>query len=167
MLDAYIINGTLLIIIVCQMGYYIWILNHSRNMLKLQVYDLENKLNYPISKLSNEKNDLITSSICQKFKQQSKSENVSINVDDWKVLENTVLKYFKDFDKKVGKSTLLNINEYKVSLLLKCNFKPCEISKLVFLSKENVSSIRRRLCQKYIDSRDVSPKKWDEFIQNI
>lgn len=155
------------LIIVFQIIFYIWVLNHSRNQLKRQVECLQKQLLHPISKNTKIEDKLLSTEIYNKFKEKSKQEGNRIKDEDWQILEDTIVEYFEDFNEKVGKMTELNDNEYKISLLLKCKFKPIEISHLICQSKENVTSIRRRLCKKYIDAQSVSPKKWDQFINSI
>lgn len=162
-----IINILLIFFIGFQVVFYINILNISRKKLKLSIVDLQNKLQYPISSCPPKDNKLFASDIYKKFKEQSSNDSCHIKEEDWVLLENAILSNYNNFDEKVGKTTELNCKEYRISLLLKCKFKPKEISNIMCQSKENITSIRRRLCKKYIDASSASPQKWDNFINNI
>jgi len=161
------LNSLLFIIVAFLFVCYIYLLEHSRNHLKLQIRKLQQKNDLSYIHPSHVENDLFSSDIYKKFKEQSSLNYTHLDKKDWELLEKTILTYYHNFNEKVGKLTSLNSNEYKISLLLKCKFKPTEISKLICQSKENVTSVRRRLCQKHIDSQTATPQKWDQFINKI
>lgn len=162
-----ILNSLLFIIVAFLFVCYIYLLEHSCSKLKLQIRILQQKKDSSNIPPTHTENGLFSSDIYKKFKEQSSLSYTHLDNKDWELLEKTILTYYHDFNEKVGKLTSLNNNEYKISLLLKCKFKPTEISKLICQSKENVTSVRRRLCQKHIDSLSASPQKWDQFINKI
>lgn len=162
-----VLNSLLFIIVAFQIVCYIYLLEHSRSHLKLQIRNLQQIIDLSYIRPTYVENDLFSSDIYKKFKEQSSLNYTHLDKKDWELLEETILIYYHNFNEKVGKQTSLNSNEYKISLLLKCKFKPTEISKLICQSKENVTSVRRRLCQKHIDSKAATPQKWDQFINKI
>lgn len=162
-----ILNSLLFIIVAFLFGCYIYLLEYSRSHLKLQIKNLQQKIDLSNIQPTHIENELFSSDIYKKFKEQSSLNNTHLDKKDWELLEKTILIYYHNFNEKVGKLTSLNNNEYRISLLLKCKFKPTEISKLICQSKENVTSVRRRLCQKHIDSQTATPQKWDQFINKI
>lgn len=164
---VFILNGIIILFILFQLVFYIKILNISRKQLKMRIIDLQNRQANPILQYQAQENHLLSSEIYRKFKEQSSNDICHLNDNDWDLLEKTILMNYDNFDEKVGKTTRLNNNEYKISMLIKCKFKPKEMSNIMCQSKENITSIRRRLCAKYIDNDSVSPQKWDKFINNI
>lgn len=59
--------------------------------------------------------------------------------------------------------------EWKVTMLIKLEFKPADIARCVHRSKETISSVRRRLFQKVFSAEKgkPSPKDWDEYIRSL
>lgn len=164
---VFILNGILILFILFQLVFYIKILNINRKQLKMRIIDLQNKQSNPMFQYQAKEPLLLSSDIYRKFKEQSSYDICHLNDNDWDLLEKEILTNYDKFDKKVGKTTRLNCNEYKISMLIKCKFKPKEMSNIMCQSKENITSIRRRLCAKYIDADSISPQKWDKFINNI
>lgn len=60
----------------------------------------------------------------------------------------------------------MSSQEYQVSLLLKMNLTPMQISSLILRDKSTISAIRRRLYKK-ITGLEGSPADWDAFIQSL
>ena len=52
-------------------------------------------------------------------------------------------------------------------MLIKLELIPKDIALLLCKSKEAVSSIRRRLCQRILNSDKPSPKSWDEYVKSL
>ncbi len=103
------------------------------------------------------------------FRQKASSETSSApTAEEWKQLEASVRQSYPAF---VNGLASLNYPfssiEYRVTLLLKLNFPLKEIAVLTCHSKEGISSIRRRLCQKLLPVDRPSPKEWDRFVQSL
>lgn len=91
----------------------------------------------------------------------------SLTEEDWSMLAQEINSKNPQFTKKLLDKYILSDIEYHVCLLLKIGFTPIQISKIICRSKENVTSIRRRLSQKAQLSSTPSPKDWDKFIQEL
>lgn len=56
--------------------------------------------------------------------------------------------------------------EYRICMLIKCGVSLSEIQNILNMSKQNVSSVRKRLMKKFF-SVDAPPNKWDEYIRSL
>lgn len=54
----------------------------------------------------------------------------------------------------------------QMCLLVKADFKPVEIARILCRDKSTINSARRRLYERVFDEKG-SPSQWDEFIRNI
>ncbi len=54
----------------------------------------------------------------------------------------------------------------QMCLLVKADFKPVEIARILCRGKSTINSARRRLYERVFDEKG-SPSQWDEFIRNI
>lgn len=87
--------------------------------------------------------------------------------DSWKDLSQTILSVYPNFQDRLICCHHLNETEYKVSMLIKLELKPKDIALLLCKSREAISSIRRRLCQRVLKMENASPKVWDEYIKSL
>lgn len=55
---------------------------------------------------------------------------------------------------------------HQMCLLVKADFKPVEIARILCRDKSTINSARRRLYERVFDKKG-SPSQWDEFIRNI
>lgn len=55
---------------------------------------------------------------------------------------------------------------HQMCLLVKADFKPVEIARILCRDKSTINSTRRRLYERVFDEKG-SPSQWDEFIRNI
>lgn len=55
---------------------------------------------------------------------------------------------------------------HQMCLLVKADFKPVEIARILCRDKSTINSARRRLYERVFDEKG-SPSQWDEFIRNI
>ncbi len=92
--------------------------------------------------------------------------NQPIAPDFWIDIESLILTYYPQFKDTLLEICSLNEKEYKLCILLKAEFTPTEISKILCSSKENVSSMRRRLYTKFF-KKAGKPKDFDDFIVKL
>ena len=92
--------------------------------------------------------------------------NQPIAPDFWIGIESLILTYYPQFKDTLLEICSLNEKEYKLCILLKAEFTPTEISKILCSSKENVSSMRRRLYTKFF-KKAGKPKDFDDFIVKL
>ena len=86
---------------------------------------------------------------------------------EWDELSRTIEEYNPEFVNKLANICRLSEREMHVSLLLKIEFLPGEISAILGLSPSAVSSIRTRLMTKVFSGHENAPKNWDEFIRML
>ena len=87
-------------------------------------------------------------------------------ISEWVLLKKEIIQHNETFGKKLEELSLSEI-EYQVSMLIKCQFKPKAISKLTCMSKESVTSIRRRLAKKHLNLEKATPQHWDLFVKSL
>ena len=71
-----------------------------------------------------------------------------------------------DFLPLLGELGDMSSLEYQVSLLLKVNLTPIQISSLILRDKSTISAIRRRLYKK-ITGQEGSPADWDAVVHSL
>ena len=86
---------------------------------------------------------------------------------EWDRLTQSIRRIYPNFEYKLVYYHHLNETEFKVSMLIKLELIPKDIALLLCKSKEAVSSIRRRLCQRILNSDKPSPKSWDEYVKSL
>ena len=87
----------------------------------------------------------------------------SRDVKEIEKLLNKVCPAFLPLLKQLGG---MSSQEYQVSLLLKMNLTPMQISSLILRDKSTISAIRRRLYKK-ITGLEGSPSDWDGIIKSL
>lgn len=108
---------------------------------------------------------LINSKIYKKFYQAAKSEE-KIKEEDWRELVCIIDETYNQFTKRLYDLYPIKDIELKVCLLLKIGLKNAQIATIVILSKQAITSIRKRLNKKVFERED-SPEQWDNFIRNF
>lgn len=108
---------------------------------------------------------LINSKIYEKFYQAAKSEE-KIKDEDWQELACIIDETYNQFTKRLYELYPIKDMELKVCLLLKIGLKNAQIATIVILSKQAITSIRKRLNKKVFERED-SPEQWDNFISNF
>jgi seryl-tRNA synthetase len=83
--------------------------------------------------------------------------------EDFNEIELLVNSVFPTFTNNLTKLINMSVQDYRVCLLLKCGFKPLEISMLTTHSPQSVSTTRSRLYKKCFGKKG-SPSEWDSFI---
>ena len=147
---------------VCVVVFYLFLLRRRHKKMERQLGALQTKhedyVRETMEEHLSEKNKLI-----QKL---SWDDNVKLTEEDWKIIEKTVLSTSYQF-KEILQTHKLSWIEYQVCLLIKLDVKPSRIALLVNRSKENITSIRRRLSQKVLHCEKGNPTLWDEYIQTL
>ena len=67
---------------------------------------------------------------------------------------------------KLYKIHKLNEREVRICLLIKIGILPKDMAKLTNYSRESISSVRRRLYEKFFGEKGT-PQQWDEFIDSL
>jgi len=85
---------------------------------------------------------------------------------EWEQLARQLDTSFDHFTQKLLQLGLLKEKELHTCMLIKAQFKNKEMAQLLCLSPEGISSIRRRLCARFLDGKR-EPKEWDRFILSL
>lgn len=140
--------------------------NNLRIILSERCAELEAK--NQLAKIELKRNKEITESFTKtEIFHKLKNSTQQIESSDIEELENVILSTFPHF--KVRLNTLapkISQTEYKVCLLIKLGIKPTQISRLLCLSSESISTIRTRLYAK-ITGNKCSTTIADEFIKTL
>ena len=105
------------------------------------------------------------SDICQIFRQKEAAGN-KITEADWQQLEKEADNLLDGFTRKLIGQGKINKQELRVSILIRANFSIKSIAQFIHLSPTAVTSIRRRLCNKF-SLPENSPQAWDHFIHSL
>lgn len=105
------------------------------------------------------------SDICQIFRQKEAAGN-KITEADWLRLEQEADSLLDGFTRKLIGQGKINKQELRVSILIRANFSIKSIAQFIHLSPTAVTSIRRRLCNKF-SLPEISPQAWDHFIHSL
>ena len=90
----------------------------------------------------------------------------SLTTDDWQNLADTIHEEFPRLNDVLRSIPHLSEMNYQMCLLVKADFKPVEIARILCRDKSTINSARRRLYERVFDEKG-SPSQWDEFIRNI
>lgn len=143
------------------------ILKESLQKQKEIILYANKQVELEIDKQEEARKSLINSDIYIYFKEQIRSiRTVHISDEDWTQLENAINNAYKGFTNKLYTLHKLNENELRVCLLIKINIQPTDMARLTNLTKETISSIRRRLYHK-VFHKTGSTKDWDEFVLSL
>ena len=85
---------------------------------------------------------------------------------EWEQLARQLDTSFDHFTQKLLQLGLLKEKELHTCMLIKAQFKNKEMAQLLCLSPEGISSVRRRLCARFLDGKK-EPKEWDRFILSL
>lgn len=86
---------------------------------------------------------------------------------DWDLLYKELEKCGGGFIMRLKSAGRYSQTELRVSILIKLGFRPKEIALVVCKSKESVTSIRRRLSAKILNTPFPTPKQWDDFVLSL
>ena len=84
--------------------------------------------------------------------------------EEWTRLLAMIDRHCEGFSQRLTSDYKLSMQELRVCLLIKANFKPSEIALLTVHSKEAITSTRRRLYKK-LTGLDGTPEMLDELIR--
>lgn len=90
----------------------------------------------------------------------------SLTTDDWQNLADTIHEEFPRLNDVLRSIPHLSEMNLQMCLLVKADFKPVEIARILCRDKSTINSARRRLYERVFDEKG-SPSQWDEFIRNI
>lgn len=131
------------------------VLRKEESVLEIQKH--QNR--YAVLKNSRIYNDIIT------MLNDPNKEN-KLTKEQWKQLDETVNNIFEGFGKQLFRLCKLSETEYRISLLLKIGVTPINISHIICLSPQAVSSTRSRLYRKAFGKKGKSAD-WDTFVKSI
>ncbi len=93
-------------------------------------------------------------------------DSATMNDDDWRVLESTVLRVYPHFRQRLFELCRLSDHDYRVCMLLKIGIRPSEIARLTIRSDEAITSTRRRLYERAFGKKG-KPTDWDEVVKTL
>lgn len=106
------------------------------------------------------------STIYRHFKELLTREEPRVVYQDWKDLQVRLDECYDGFTHKLEAIHKMSEREMQICLLLKAGFSKTEIAKLIHLSLEGISSVRRRLYAKVFNDKGGA-KDWDLFISSL
>lgn len=110
---------------------------------------------------------LLESDICNLFKEACRENTqIQLSSENWNLLEQTVNEIYEGFIGKLYNIHKLNEREVRICLLIKIGILPKDMAKLTNYSRESISSVRRRLYEKFFGQKGT-PQQWDEFIDSL
>ncbi len=125
----------------------------------LQLYTQQAKLREDAT------NAIETAEIVARFRKTLSNDSNPFD-NDWEQLDKYINQQFPGFKNVLYKLAKLSEIEYQVCLLLKAQFTPTEITKLVNLSKSGLGNARKRLFVKAFKT-DGTASDWDKFIISL
>ena len=106
------------------------------------------------------------STVYEHFKELLTREKPRVVYQDWKDLQVRLDECYDGFTHKLEAIHKMSEREMQICLLLKAGFSKTEIAKLIHLSLEGISSVRRRLYAKVFNDKGGA-KDWDLFISSL
>ena len=146
---------------------------------KYKIQDIENECNRSLivskdsenvqyKQANTEKHEVVESKtkISDKLDHFRKNGELTsaITPEEWKELDVIVNTQYEGFAEQLFNKYKLSDLEYHVCLLLKLDFSPTEIASLIFLTKQSIANMRRRLYFKLFN-KEGSPSEFDNFIR--
>lgn len=89
-----------------------------------------------------------------------------ITSEEWEMLKELISPAFPTFFTRLYSLHTPNENELHVCILLKIEFRPADIARLLQLKPESISSIRKRLYLK-VTGNTGTPELWDKIIHSL
>lgn len=89
-----------------------------------------------------------------------------INEEDWEILKTLITSAYPKFFTRLNFLHTPNENELHVCILIKLQFRPADIARLLQLKPETISSIRKRLYQKVTGEKGTS-EQWDKIVLSL
>lgn len=88
-----------------------------------------------------------------------------LTAEQWQLLKDTIDEDYPKFFAKLASLKAMNEMERNVCLLVKAEVPPTQMATILCTSKQNVASIRSRLCQKNFGKGGAAD--WDEYIASL
>lgn len=89
-----------------------------------------------------------------------------LSEEKWEELRKLVNAVYWDFDKNLNAFYDVNLQEYRICLLIKIGISPTNIAHFMNLSKEAITASRRRMYMKAFKSKGT-PSDWDNIIRTL
>ena len=89
-----------------------------------------------------------------------------VTSEEWEMLRELISPAFPTFFTRLYSLHTPNENELHVCILLKIEFRPADIARLLQLKPESISSIRKRLYLK-VTGNAGAPELWDKIIHSL
>lgn len=106
---------------------------------------------------------LFKTDIYTKFRSAEKP----LQEQDWQRLSVISNDAYPDFFERLSDFYPMSVIEKRVSFLLKLEFSPSQIAIITAHSRQAITSIRKRLAEKALDSSQPSAEQWDRFIRKF
>ena len=106
------------------------------------------------------------STVYKHFKELLTREDPRVVCQDWKDLQVQLDECYDGFTHKLEALCKMSERDMRICMLLKAGFSKTEIAKLIHLSLEGISSVRRRLYAKVFNDKGGA-KDWDLFISSL
>lgn len=94
------------------------------------------------------------------------NEKKKLTDDEWQELDKTINILYPNFNKKLADLCKMNINDYRLCLLLKTGLSLSNIGDFMNLSSSGVNSVRRKLYKRAFGTV-TSVKDWDDIISSL
>ncbi|MDO4163632.1 MAG: hypothetical protein Q4D56_04490 [Bacteroides sp.] len=92
-----------------------------------------------------------------------KSQGSAVPEEKWSELQRTVNALYQNMTERLLQIRKFSLYELRICLLIKIGVSPIKMAELTNHSAEAISSVRRRMYQKFFDEKGT-PQQWDEFI---
>ncbi|ADV43219.1 tetratricopeptide repeat protein [Bacteroides helcogenes] len=111
---------------------------------------------------------LLCSDLYKKLQERANSVRgeAYITSEEWNSVREFISPAYPTFLERLYSLHTPNENELHVCILLKLQFRPADIARLLQLKPESISSIRKRLYQKVTGSKG-NPELWDKIIHSL
>lgn len=140
-----------------QLGQKIELLNHILQHQKMEKEQEKEAQEY-----------LFCSDLNKKLHERASSPRgeAYITPSEWDLLKEFMAPAYPTFFERLYSLLTPNENELHVCILLKLQFRPADIARLLQLKPESISSIQRRLYQKVTGSKG-NPEMWNKIIYSL
>ena len=114
------------------------------------------------------KDELFNSDLYEQLRARANSARgeAYITSGEWDILKNLMTPAYPTFLTRLNFLHTPNENELHVCILIKLQFRPADIARLLQLKPETISSIRKRLYQKVTGEKGTS-EQWDKIIHSL
>ena len=117
-------------------------------------------------KIEKETNSIKCSDIYKYIKVSIENNKYKLSEEKWEELRKLVNAVYWDFDKNLNAFYDVNLQEYRICLLIKIGISPTNIAHFMNLSKEAITASRRRMYMKAFKSKGT-PSDWDNIIRTL